>query len=668
MPIVSAEAFTGGPAFQNSPGALKARGDWAFCEGINHFVLHVCIQQPWEDKVPGVNAWFGTEFNRHNTWFEQSKTWIDYLRRCSVMLQAGQPVADVAYFISEDAPKMTGLCSPELPAGRDFDFINAEVIQKDLTVRNGVLTLPHGVTYRVLVLPSSATMRPPLLRRIRDLVKAGAAVVGRPPSRSPSLEGYPKCDDEVRQIARDVWGGGPPSPSGEHRLGKGRVIWGKSLDEVLAARGSRPDFASPVRLRFKHRRQGGTDIYFVANPDAAPVTTVATFRAGGRAPELWWPDSGRTERPALFHQTGDRLRLPLSLGPNASVFVVVRPGTVAFDPVAAVARNGRSVAPSSAARRSIAIESATYGVPGDASRTRDVRKKVQTLVDDGVFAFQVGRLAEGADPAFGVVKTLTVDFWIGGKALRASGQDPDTITLHASPAGSTARVCRDANGGISLEVAEPGRYEVKTAAGRKLRAQVPPMPMPMEIDGPWHVAFDRRWGSPEKVTFETLEDCSKRPEAGIRHYSGRATYRKTFELPVAWVGRAGSSLLLDLGDVRNLATVRVNGRELDTLWLAPWQVDITAAAKPGRNTLEIDVVNTWNNRLVGDAALPADKRLTFLTAQTVDSRASLQPSGLLGPVTLHMSQVVRLTSGPPAKRPAAASGSGITTRRGGSER
>ena len=72
-PVVSAEAFTGGPAFQTAPAGLKARGDWAFCEGINHFVLHVYIQQPWEDKVPGVNAWFGTEFNRHNTWFEPGK-------------------------------------------------------------------------------------------------------------------------------------------------------------------------------------------------------------------------------------------------------------------------------------------------------------------------------------------------------------------------------------------------------------------------------------------------------------------------------------------------------------------------------------------------------------------------------------------------------------------
>ncbi len=112
-----AEAFTGGPAFINTPRDLKARGDWSFCEGINQFVLHVYIHQPWEDKVPGINAGFGSEFNRHNTWFEQSKTWIEYLRRCSVMLQAGQPVADVAYFISEDTPKMTGLCSPKLPPG-----------------------------------------------------------------------------------------------------------------------------------------------------------------------------------------------------------------------------------------------------------------------------------------------------------------------------------------------------------------------------------------------------------------------------------------------------------------------------------------------------------------------------------------------------------------------
>jgi hypothetical protein len=654
-PVVWAEAFTGGPAFINTPRNLKARGDWSFCEGINQFVLHVYIHQPWEDKVPGINAGFGTEFNRHNTWFEQSKTWIEYLRRCSVMLQAGQPVADVAYFISEDTPKMTGLCSPELPPGRDFDFINAEVIQNNLAVSNGMLTLPHGVTYRVLALPESATMRPELLRRIRDLVKAGATVVGTPPSRSPSLEDFPKCDEEVRQLAREIWGDTPAGPSGEHRLGQGRIVWGKGLDEVLAALGSKPDFVSPAKLRFKHRRQGDTEIYFVANPDAAPVTTVAAFRADGRMPELWWPDSARIERPAAFEAADGRVRLPLALGPNASVFVVFRPGKTGFDPVLAVTRDGQSVFPALATPRKIAIEKAVYGVLGDTNRTRDVRDKVQTLVDNGESTFHVGRLAEGDDPAYGIVKTLAVEYRIGSQALKATGQDPETITLRTSPAGRPVRLCRDASGSISLEAWEPGRYELKTAAGRSLRTEVAPLPEPIAITGPWEVAFDPKWGGPEKVTFETLEDWSKRPEAGIKHYSGRATYRKEFsyqssvvsnQLPESTDHRSPitdhSRLYLDLGTVHDMARVKLNGKDLGVVWCAPWQVDITAAVKPGRNTLEIDLVNTWNNRLVGDAALPADQRRTFLTAKTVGKNAALLPAGLLGPVTLRASQTVEL--------------------------
>jgi hypothetical protein len=301
--------------------------------------------------------------------------------------------------------------------------------------------------------------------------------------------------------------------------------------------------------------------------------------------------------------------------------------------------------PTVATPRKIAIEKAVYGILDDSNRTRDVRDKIQALVDNGESTFQVGRLAEGDDPAYGIVKTLAVDLRIGNQTLKATGQDPETITLLDSPAGRPdreVRVCRNASGNISLEAWESGRYELTSAAGRKLRAEVASLPEPISLIGPWEVAFDPKWGGPEHVTFETLEDWSKRPEAGIRHYSGRAIYRKTFELSAAQVGRAGSQLTLDLGDVHNLATVRVNGRELTTLWLAPWQVDITAAVKAGRNTLEIDLVNTWNNRLVGDAGLPADQRRTFLTAQTVDGNAALLPAGLLGPVTLRASQTVEL--------------------------
>jgi hypothetical protein len=327
------------------------------------------------------------------------------------------------------------------------------------------------------------------------------------------------------------------------------------------------------------------------------------------------------------------------------VFVVFRPGKAGFDPVLAVTRDGQPVFPTPATPRKIAIEKAVYGVLDEANRTRDVRDKVQALVDSGEPTLHVGRLAEGDDPAYGIVKTLVVEYRIDNQALKATGQDPETITLLDSPAGRPDRVvdvCRDASGNISLEAWEPGRYELTTAAGRKLRAEAAPLPEPIAFTGPWEVAFDVKWGGPEKVTFETLEDWSKRPEAGIRHCSGRATYRKTFELSADQVGRAGSRLTVDLGDVRNLATVRVNGRELATLWLAPWQVDITAAVKSGRNALEIDLVNTWNNRLVGDAGVPADQRRTFLTAQTVGRNGALMPAGLLGPVTLRASQTIEL--------------------------
>ena len=204
-PVVWAEAFTGGPSFANTPRDLKNLGDWSFSEGINQFVFHVYIHQPWEDKKPGVNAWFGTEFNRHNTWFDASKPWIDYLRRCSVMLQTGHHVADVAYYIGEDTPKMTGARNPELPAGYDYDYINSEVIEKHLSVKNGRFVLPDGMSYRLLVLPESATMRPAVLKKIGQLVAAGGAVLGPAPTRSPSLENFPACDEEVKTLAAGIW-------------------------------------------------------------------------------------------------------------------------------------------------------------------------------------------------------------------------------------------------------------------------------------------------------------------------------------------------------------------------------------------------------------------------------------------------------------------------------
>ncbi|MBN1606956.1 MAG: hypothetical protein JW940_10010 [Polyangiaceae bacterium] len=566
--FVSAEAFTGGPAFQNAPRALKARGDWSFCEGINHFVLHVYILQPWEDRVPGVNAWFGTEFNRHNTWFERSAAWIDYLRRCCWLLQQGHRVADVAYFIGEDAPKMTGVRQPPLPQGRDFDYINADVILEKLAVRSGALTLPHGTTYRVLVLPQLETMRPEVLRKIRDLVKAGATVLGRPPSRSPSMEGYPQCDAEVRKLADELWGRPEADRSGEREFGEGRIIWGKTLEQVLASLGSPADFESSAPLRFTHRRSGDAEIYFVANPKAEPVATTAAFRAGDKAPELWWPDSGRIERPAVYDSSGGVVRLPLSFGPHGSVFVVLRDRAApAADRVVSVTHGGNEV------------------------------------------------LGTRVTPLLG-----------GGRVV-----PPDDFTFAAAAPALQLRI-RDR--ALSALATRPGDYELLMADGERRTLHIPAVPAPQPLSGPWDVQFAAGLGAPERVTFAQLRDWTEHPDEGIRHFSGKATYRKSFSLSPSQAAASNIRISLDLGEVRDLAAVRVNGTELGTLWMEPFQLDITGAVRSGENALEVEIVNVWNNRLVGDAALPPDERRTRLLVPTVRRDSPLQPAGLVGPVTV----------------------------------
>ena len=325
-PRVSAEAFTSVQKFESTPWSLKKRGDWALTEGINHWVLHVYIHQPWEDRLPGVNAWFSTEFNRHNTWFEQSREWIDYYRRCHFLLQQGRHVADIAYFIGEDTPKMTGVRQPPLPPGYDFDYINAEVILQRVQIRNHRFVLPDGMSYRLLVLPQLETMRPELLQKIRDLVAEGGAILGAPPARSPSLQDYPNCDQRVRKLAAELWAGCDGVSSREARFGKGWVFRYSELPPALAALQIAPDFAGPdpKQILWTHRSTGDAEIYFVSNQSEQPVTLAPVFRVKDKAPELWDAVSARRRPTAVFDRTETGMCVPLQLEPRGSLFVVFR--------------------------------------------------------------------------------------------------------------------------------------------------------------------------------------------------------------------------------------------------------------------------------------------------------------------------------------------------------
>lgn len=198
---VWSESFTSGSwdkneSFSCYPQKLKRVGDWAFTEGVNSTLLHVYIHQPYENDYPGIDAYYGTEFNRKNTWFCQVDMFILYHKRCNFMLQQGQNVADVAYFFGEDAPQMKGVRKPDIPEGFNYDYINAEVIIRDMSVKDGKLVLPDGTAYRILVLPPQKTMRPEVLAKIEQLVSNGAVVLGPSPNQSPSLQDYPNADQK----------------------------------------------------------------------------------------------------------------------------------------------------------------------------------------------------------------------------------------------------------------------------------------------------------------------------------------------------------------------------------------------------------------------------------------------------------------------------------------
>lgn len=327
---VSAESFTAsGNTFGRYPALLKARADRFFTEGINNTLLHVYIHQPYEDKKPGVNTWFGTEFNRHNTWFYDMDIFIEYLKRCNFMLQQGKYVADVAYFIGEDVPKMTGIQNPVLPKGYSFDYMNAEVILNRMDVKNGMFTLPDGMQYKVLVLPELETIRPEILMKIVQMVEKGGTILGPKPKRSPSLSNMTQADSVVQYWADRLWGTLDADKPTVNNYGQGKVFSQVGLEEVFVALALSPDFVVDQEgILFTHRKLADGDIYFISNQNERKIDFTAGFRINGGLPEIWDPIQGKTRKLSTFSKLENKIEIPLTLDVNGSCFVLFRKGAV----------------------------------------------------------------------------------------------------------------------------------------------------------------------------------------------------------------------------------------------------------------------------------------------------------------------------------------------------
>lgn len=333
---VMSESFTAGrsDAFKNHPWNFKKRGDWSFVEGINHTLLHVYIQQAYEDKFPGVNAWFGSEFNRHNTWFDYMGSWLTYVKRANYMMQQGQYVADIMYFIGEDSPKMTGELKPAVPHGYSYDYINAEVLLNRVTVKEGKFHLPNGATFKLLVLPNINKMRPEVLKKISNLVASGGVIYGPKPTQSPSLKNYPYADQQIIKLANNLWQKIDGSAITHVNYGKGHVFYSANQDvdlaKILKQVNSQPDLSNlPSSVIWSHRSSDTHEIYFIANQSETETTINPSFSALNNigSPQRWNAITGNTELIAQYQKQAKRITFPISLQGLESVFIVFEKNT-----------------------------------------------------------------------------------------------------------------------------------------------------------------------------------------------------------------------------------------------------------------------------------------------------------------------------------------------------
>ena len=318
--IVAAESMTAiRNSFAFSPERLKRTADMEMASGVNRFIIHTSVHQPLDDKKPGLSLGpFGQWFTRHETWAEQAGAWVDYLARSSYMLQQGKQVANILYYYGENN-NITQLCTqklPSLPAGYEFDFVNANTLKEIIQAKDKKLVAPSGMEYNILVLDESARlMTLAVLKKIRDLAKSGVRIAGTKPEKSPSLSDNPK---EFREVLAETW--------------KLPHVSSKDIGEMLKDDGITEDVIiskASSEILYVHRKTNDQDIYWLNNRSDLPTDAEISFRITGKLPELWNPLTGEVEKVSYEIKDG-RTILPLRFESWDAFFIVFTANTTTF--------------------------------------------------------------------------------------------------------------------------------------------------------------------------------------------------------------------------------------------------------------------------------------------------------------------------------------------------
>ncbi len=543
--IIQAEAFTSVRMnWGEHPGNLKALGDRNFALGINKMVLHVFTHNPWIDKKPGMTLdGVGLYYQRDQTWFKQSKVWIDYLARCQALLQMGKPVVDIGVFTGEEIPRrsilpdrlvntLPGIFGKEKLAeekkrlqnvgeplrqipdgvshsanmadpedwidplnGYKYDSFNPDVLMM-MTVKDGRVVLPGGANYSVLVFPGKHPMQPnsnlmslAVAKKLLQLVTDGATII-----MSNELRNGIGIKDNyaaVRLVLKQLLSKGNK---------KGKVIFAAVTDTSFKAMGVEKDLQilnDDHSVAWTHRQTAEEDIYFIANQKNEPIQATLSFRVITSNAALWDPVTGETTK--LNHTAGKngRTNAIVLLQPNQSLFVILK-------------------------------------------------------------------------------KRILAATAINNYILQSE---------------------------------------------------------PILFANKWSLTFDKKYGTDTTLVLDVLNSWTENTDSSIKYYSGTAIYKNTFTVTdITQINTA----FLELKAVNNIASIKINGIDCGTIWTPPYRADISSAIKSGENQIEIEVANTWHNRLIGDNLLPVEKRISWTTAPFRLKDKPLLPAGLVGDIKISL--------------------------------
>lgn len=545
--VVASESLTGWNHWQHGPADFKQLCDIAFCEGMNQLFFHTFAHNPEILGKPGAAYHAGEHINVNTTWWEMVKPFMDYLSRCSYMLRQGNFVGDVLLYYGDDAPNLVPPkrvdpnYTPDMPGvfpvwfndhtkcahcgrpksiipgdlrGYDYDYINADVITHNLEAKSGKMVLPNGASYRLMMLPDKPDISLEVLKRLENLVKDGAVIIGRKPERSTSLKNYPECDVEVKAIADKLWGDCDGKTVFSNQYGKGTIYWGKTLQEVLQELDVPPDFEvkgidnSDWIIDHVHRQTASEDIYFISNSSEEPQRVICNFRVDkSRVPEIWDAETGMTHRAVEYQEIPHGISIDFILDPLASRFVVFK----------------------------------------DDSTGKN-------------------------DPDMGY------NLQYGFENTIKDGNVTDKIDMYED----------------------------------------------------WLVHFDAEMGAPESYPFNQLISWTEGQNRGIQYFSGKATYKKNFNLENNQLSRESEAFVV-FDEIQEIARVFVNGNDAGIIWTPPYQARITPYLRVGVNTITVEVINNWNNRIVGDLRNPDQEAFTKTNVNLKFSEKSpLLKSGLIG--------------------------------------